>query len=42
MYRIVYNRCCFYWAIIDDKGAEIDWATTKEWAERILADLLKK
>lgn len=36
MYKEVYNMVCFYWAILDENGAEIDWATTKEFAEELV------
>lgn len=31
-YTIVYNRCCFYWAVLDDHGAEVAGFTTKQQA----------
>lgn len=39
MYRIVYHLYAYYWAILDEHGNEVDWATTKEWAERKLREL---
>ena len=34
IYRIVYNPCCFYWAVLNEQGREVFAATTKNWAER--------
>ena len=31
--RIVYNRCCFYWAVLDERGSELYGGVTLEDAE---------
>lgn len=35
-YKAVYNMSCFYWAILDEHGTEIDWAATPEYAKELV------
>ncbi len=38
MQTIVYNPCCFYWAVLDEHGAELYGAATFEQAESWIHD----